>query len=350
MSNAISHNKYDEVLQYIVTEIKSTRVTLAHRVNSAMMQMYWNIGKRLSVEKLEKGYGGSVVKRLSADLQQEFPDTTGFSPRNLWNMKNFYEFYVLADEKVQRSVALLPWRHNILIISKVKTLDEAVFYINSALELGLTHDVLLNFIKADSYKNTKILPKHNNFAHTLPENLQEQASEILKSTYNLEMLGLKHPFKERELELRLVEKIKFFMLELGTGFTFIGNQHRLTHNDKEYFVDLLFFNRKVHSLVAIDLKIGEFEPEFVGKMNYYLGLLDDKMKQEDENLSIGIILCASKGKVDIELALRDFNKPIGVAEYQLQFPEKEIKELIRREIDDFATEKNAARIKTHTKN
>jgi predicted nuclease of restriction endonuclease-like (RecB) superfamily len=334
-----AHNQYNEMLRCIITEIKSTRVVLAQRINSGMMQMYWNIGKRLSLEKLEKGYGGGVVKRLSADLQQEFPDTTGFSPRNLWNMKNFYEFYALADEKVQRCVALLPWRHNILIISKTKSMNEAVFYINSALELGLTHDILLNFIKADTYRYKKLEEKTHNFALTLPEHLQEQANEILKSTYNLEMLGLKHPLKERELERRLVEKIKFFLLELGTGFTFIGNQHRLTHNDKDYFVDLLLFNRKMHSLVAIDLKVGEFEPEFVGKMNYYLGLLDDKMKQDDENPSIGIILCATKGKVDIELALRDFKKPIGVAEYMLQFPEKEIKEIISREIKEFTAKK-----------
>jgi len=203
----------------------------------------------------------------------------------------------------------------------------------------LSRNVLLNFIKANGYKNAKLLPKHNNFALTLPEDMQEQANEILKSTYNLEMLGLKHPLKERELERRLVEKIKFFLLELGTGFSFIGNQYHLTHNDKDYFVDLLFFNRELHSLVAIDLKVGEFEPEFVGKMNYYLGLLDNKMKQDDENPSIGIILCATKGKVDIELALRDFNKPIGVAEYMLQFPEKEIKELINREVEEFNAEK-----------
>jgi len=338
------------MLRYIITEIKSTRVTLAHRVNAAMMQMYWNIGKRLSIEKLEKGYGSSVVKRLSVDLKHEFPDTTGFSPRNLWNMKNFYDFYKLADEKVQRCVALLPWRHNILIISKTKTIDEAEFYINSALELGLTHDLLLNFIKANSYKYKILEPNTHNFSFTLPEHLQEQANEILKSTYNLEMLGLKHPLKECELERRLVEKIKFFLLELGTGFTFIGNQHRLTHNDKDYFVDLLFFNRKLHALVAIDLKVGEFEPEFIGKMNYYLGLLDDKNKQDDENPSIGIILCATKGKVDIELALRDFNKPIGVAEYLLQFPEKEIKELINREVEEFTAEKIVQKRKKQIKN
>jgi predicted nuclease of restriction endonuclease-like (RecB) superfamily len=339
MSNKLNHNQYSEILRYIVTEIKSTRVTLAHRVNSAMMQMYWNIGKRLSEEQLEKGYGSSVVKRLSTDLRQEFPDTAGFSPRNLWNMKNFYEFYALADKKVQQLAALLPWMHNVLIISKVTSLEEAAYYLKEAHENSLSRNVLLNFIKANSFGNARILPKHSNFALTLPEQLQEQANEILKSTYNLEMLGLKHPLKERELELRLVEKIKFFLLELGTGFTFIGNQYRLTHNDKEYFIDLLLFNRKIHSLVAIDLKIGEFEPEYIGKMNYYLGLLDDKMKQGDENPSIGIILCASKGKVDVELALRDFNKPIGVAEYKLQFPEKEIKELINREVEEFEAEK-----------
>jgi len=335
----LNHNQYNEMLRYIVIEIKSTRVTLARKVNSAMMQMYWNIGKRLSEEQLEKGYGNSVVRRLSADLKQEFPDTLGFSPRNLWDMKRFYEFYFFADKKVRQLVALLPWKHNLLILSHASSIDEARYYVELTHENSLSRNVLLNYIKADSYKNAKILPKHSNFSLTLPDKLQEQANEILKSTYNLEMLGLKHPLKERELELRLVEKIKFFLLELGTGFTFIGNQYRLTHNDKEYFIDLLLFNRKIHSLVAIDLKIGEFQPEFIGKMNYYLGLLDDKLKQKDENPSIGIILCASKGKVDIELALRDFNKPIGVAEYKLEFPEKEIKDLINREVEEFTAEK-----------
>jgi predicted nuclease of restriction endonuclease-like (RecB) superfamily len=250
-------------------------------------------------------------------------------------MKNFYEFYALADEKVQRSVALLPWRHHLLIMSKVKSLTEAQYYIELAHENSLSRDMLLNFIKADSYRHKVLTPKIHNFALTLSENLQEHADEILKSTYNLEMLGLKHPVKERDLEHSLVEKIKYFLLELGTGFTFIGNQHRLTHNDEEYFIDLLFFNRKIHSLVAIELKVGTFKPEYVGKMNYYLGLLDLYLKQDDENPSIGIILCADKGKVDIELALRDFNKPIGVAEYMLYFPEKEIKELISTEMQKF---------------
>jgi len=326
------HSQYNDMLRQIVTEIKSTRVIIARRVNSAMMQMYWNIGKRLSVEGLEKGYGSSVVKRLAMDLQQEFPDTTGFSVRNLWNMKKFYEFYALADEKMQRSVALLPWRHNLLIISKVNSLSEAKYYIEQSLENSWSRDVLLNFIKADTYKHAELLPKQHNFERTLPEDLQEQADEILKSTYNLEFLGLTNPVKELELERRLVEKIKLFLLELGNGFSFIGNQYRLVLNNKDYSVDLLFFNRKLRSLVAIDLKVSEFKPEYIGKMNFYLGLLDDQVKQADENPSIGIVLCADKDHVEVEVALRDVNKPIGVADYQLQFPEKELKELISNEI------------------
>ena len=336
--NNLTNSEYTSLLRDIITDIKSTRVVVAHKINSSIMQLYWNIGKRLSSDVSEKGYGSSVVKRLSADLTLEFPDISGFSPRNLWNMKNFYEFYKLADVKVQRCVALLPWRHNILIFSRIKSLKEAEFYIESALEFGWTRDILLNFIKADTYKRQKLEPKTHNFLQTLPEQLQDQANEILKSKYNVSFIISEKPLKERDLEKRLVEKIKYFLLELGTGFSFIGNQYRVTHNEKEYFVDMLFFNRKLHSLVAIDLKIGCFEPEYVGKMNYYLGVLDEQIKQEDENPSIGIILCADKGQVDIELALRDFHKPIAVAELAFDFPEKEIKELINREVEAYKLE------------
>ena len=252
MTDEIKYNQYNEMLRHIITEIKTTRVVLAQRINSGMMQMYWNIGKRLSEEKMEKGYGANVVKRLSQDLKQEFPDTTGFSPRNLWDMKKFYEFYYLANEKLRQDVAVLPWKHNLLIMSSSDSLKEAQYYVELTHENSLSRNVLLNFIKADSYRNSKVLPKHNNFALTLPEDFQDQANEILKSNYNIKMLDMKLPFKERDLEKRIVEKIKYFLLELGTGFTFIGNQYRLTHNDKDYYVDLLFFNRKIHSLVAID--------------------------------------------------------------------------------------------------
>jgi predicted nuclease of restriction endonuclease-like (RecB) superfamily len=327
------------MLRQIIAEVKSMRVIVANRINTSVMQLYWNIGKKLSEEGLEKGYGSSVVKRLAADLKNEFPETTGFSPRNLWDMKRFYEYYALSNEKLRQAVAVLPWKHNLLIMSMSKSIEEARFYVESVVDMGWTRNVLLNFIKADTYSHAKLLPKQHNFERALPELLQEQANEMLKSTYNLDFIGITQPIKERDLERRLVEKIKFFLLELGNGFSFIGNQYRLVLNEKEYFVDLLFFNRKLKALVAIELKIGTFEPEFVGKMNFYLGLLDDQVKQPDENPSIGIILCADKDHVEVEIALRNVSKPIGVADYQLQFPEKELKALISSELKN-ATNKN----------
>lgn len=345
MENGISTNKYNEMLREIIAEVKMTRVVIANRVSASLTQLYWNIGKRLASEKLKKGYGGKVVEQLSADLKSEFPDTDGFSPRSLWDMKRLYEFYTESDsilprdvavsenEILPQAVAVLPWGHNRLILSKIKNRSEALYYADAAVKMGWTRNLLLNFIKADTYRNAKELPKLHNFEATLPEHLQKRADEILKTTYNLGFLGIRHQIKERELERRLVDKIKLFLLELGDGFSFIGNQYRLTLGQKEYFVDLLFFNRKIQSLIAIDLKIGAFEPEFIGKMNHYLGLLDDQVKMSGENPSIGIILCAEKDHIDVEVALRDFHKPIGVAEYQTIFPEKEIKSLINREMN-----------------
>jgi predicted nuclease of restriction endonuclease-like (RecB) superfamily len=350
MENDISINHYNEMLRGIIAEVKMTRVVVANRLCVSLTQLYWNIGKRLSCEKLERGYGGKVVEQLSVDLKSEFPASEGFSPRSLWDMKRFYEFYTEENqilpqavaesgsrEKLPQVVAELPWGHNRLILSKIKDKEEALYYVEAAVKMGWTRNLLLNFIKADTYRNVKKMPKLNNFRTTLPEHLQEQATEILKSTYNLGFIDITHQFKEMELERRIVEKIKLFLLELGDGFSFIGNQQRLVLNQKEYFVDLLFFNRKIRSLVAIDLKIGSFEPEFVGKMNHYLGLLDDQMKMPDENPSIGIILCAEKDHIEVEVALRDFHKPIGVAEYKTIFPEKEIRTMISRELNQSET-------------
>ena len=324
-------NNYNDILNQIIAEIKSARVNAARRVNTSMMQAYWNIGHKLSKEKVEKGYGGNVVERLSVDIKSEFPTLKGFSPRNLWDMKRFYEFYCDTDIKLRQSVAVLPWKHNLIIMDKIKNVTEAKFYVDSALEMGWTRDVLLNFINADAYRNAD-KPKLHNFNKALPEHLQDQADEILKSSYNLSFLNIDKPVKELELERRIIEKIKLFILELGKGFSFIGNQYRLTLDNEDFFVDLLFFNRVLKCLVAIDLKIGKFKPEYVGKMNFYLGLLDDQIKMKGESPSIGIILCADKTNVKVEVALRDVNKPIGIAEYKLQLPEKKLKELISNEL------------------
>ena len=254
----------------------------------------------------------------------------GLSPRNLWDMKRFYERYRLTDSKLRQAVAVLPWGHNVLLLNKVHSLEAAEFYAFEAVTKGWTRDWLLNAIKMDSYAQKQI--KSHNFSETLPEIDADYANEVFKDTYNLGFLGITEKIKETELEKRLIEKIKSFVLELGKGFSFIGNQYRLEYNGKEYFVDMLFFHRGLRSLVAIELKIGTFKAEYVGKMNLYLSLLDKLEKGENENQSIGIVLCADKDHLDVEIALQDINKPIGVAEYQLLLPKDKLQNLLIDEI------------------
>ena len=306
-------------------------MSLARKVNTATMTTYWNIGKLLFEEKLDGGYGSGIVNRLSIDLKEQFPDM-GLSPRNLWYMKRFYERYYQTDIKLQRSVAVLPWGHNILLMDKVSSNEEAEFYATQAVEKGWKKELLLNAVKMNTYASRQTQIQSNNFDVTLPVAQADYANEVFRSSYNLGFLGVTEPIKELELEKRLVNKIKSFIMELGRGFTFIGNQYRLEYNNKEYVVDMLFFHRGLRSLVAIELKIGAFKAEYVGKMNLYLSLLDRLEKGENENQSIGIILCADRDHLDVEIALQDINKPIGVAEYQLLLPNEELQNLVFEEI------------------
>jgi len=274
---------------------------------------------------------------LSVDLKIEFPDM-GLSPRNLWNMKRFYERYYQADTKLLQAVAVLPWGHNLLLLDKGQPLEEVLIYACETLAKGWSRDLLLNAIKIDTYTLTQKQLKSNNFDITLPETHAEYANEVFRSSYNLGFLGITEPVRELELEQRLIGKIKAFILELGKGFSFIGNQYRLEYNSKEYFVDMLFFHRGLQSLVAIELKIGSFKAEYIGKMNLYLSLLDRLEKGENENQSIGIILCADRDHLDVEIALHDVNKPIGNAEYQLLLPKEELQTMLLKEIKTIENE------------
>ena len=320
---SINEAAYNEILNLALIEIRSARTFIAKQVNSATTSVYWNLGKLLFEKHLEEGYGSGVVKQLSVDLKMEFPDM-GVSPRNLWDMKRFYERYSQSSTKLRQAVAVLPWGHNLLLMNKISDDAQVDFYANETLNKGWSRDLLLNAIKLDSFSRLQKQVKSNNFDNTLPVTSAEYANEVFRSSYNLGFLGITEPIKEIELEKRLIAKIRTFILELGRGFSFIGNQFRLEYNGKEYFVDMLFFHRGLQSLVAIDLKIGSFKAEYVGKMNLYLSLLDRFEKTENENKSIGIILCADKDHLDVEIALQDVNKPIAVAEYKLLLPVKEL--------------------------
>ena len=330
MSTLTPNFDYEEMLLQAINHIRDGRNYLAKQISSTISSVYWNIGKLLFDRHLEEGYGSGVVKQLSVDLKREFPDM-GLSPRNLWYMKRFYERYYQADTKLQRCVAVLPWRHNVLLLDKQVSDEKVIFYSNEVIEKGWSQEMLLNAIKMDTFAFQQQL-KSNNFEEILPKPHSKFANEVFRNSYNLGFLGVVDPMLEMNLEKRLVERIKQFILELGKGFSFIGNQYRLEFNNKEYFVDMLFFHRKLRSLVAIELKVGGFKPEYVGKMNFYLTLLDRLEKNTDENPSIGIILCAEKDHLEVEVALQDIHKPIGVAVYQL-LPQEELQRIILNEMN-----------------
>ena len=338
----IEKSQYQEFFSEIINKITNARQTVLTSINNEQIQLYFEIGK-LIVNKQEKlGWGKSVIEKLSLDLKKEYDHSSGFSTRNLWNMRRFYAEYN-DDQILQQLVAEIPWGHNLLIMNKIQSRNERRYYIDATKKLGWSRSVLLNQIKADAYKFHKQLPKQTNFPNSLPVHLAEQANETMKSVYTLDFLGITKPVLERELENRLIQKVKNLIMELGYGFCFIGNQFKLKLRDKEYFIDLLFYHRILKCLVAIELKTVEFEPEFAGKMNFYLELLDEQQKQKEDNPSIGLILCPEKDHLVVEYALRIQNKPIGVAEYRLtkELPEslkgklptvKELEEKIKDEL------------------
>ena len=334
----INEQGYDDLLRQAVAVIDHSRSLMAMQACSISSNAYWGIGKLLYDRKLDSKHGDAVVKRLSVDLKQRYPDM-GLSPRNMWDMKKFYIRYKESDEKVRQRVAVLPWHDNLLLMREYKDDDQAViYYAQETIRKGWNRDLLLNAIKMKMHEKS-LAAVDNNFSETLPVPQANYANEVFKDGYNLGFLGVTEPIAELELERRLVEKIKLFLLELGKGFTFIGNQHELEYNGKTSRVDMLFFHRGLHCLVAVDLKIGEFLPEYAGKMNYYLSLLDRLERQPDENPSIGIILCAEKDHVQVELALEDMGKPIGVADYQMILPKEELQKAIADEIKQYESDR-----------
>ena len=336
---SIGSSDYAEMLRHAVAVIEHARTEIARHVNGYVSTAYWEIGQMLHERKIESGYGDNIVKRLSADLKERYPKM-GVSPRQLWNMKKFYERYAEHGEKLLRSVALLPWSHNLLLLNKGLDDNATLYYAQETVAKGWNRDLLLNAIKLNMYETQALARVDNNFDRTLPAEQVKYANEVFRSSYNLGFLGVTSPILELELEDRLVKAITRFLMELGNGFTFIGNQHVLEYNGKENKVDMLFFHRGLRCLVAVDLKIGAFKPEYAGKMNYYLSLLDRLERGADENRSIGIILCAEKDRVEVELALEDMGKPIGVADYQLIVPKEKLQKVLADEIKAFSEEKD----------
>ena len=322
---------YQELLHDTIAVIESSRIHIAKQINMHVISSHWEIGKLLEERKLDSKHGDQIVKRLSGDLKGRYPNM-GLSPRNLWDMKRFYLRYYQEDIKLRQLVAVLPWGHNLLLLNNDLSSEHILFYANEVISKNWSRSMLLLALKSEYHLSIQASEKSNNFAITMSEENAEYANEIFRSRYHLGFIDAIEPLKELDLERHLVNKITSFIMELGNGFSFIGNQHTLSYNNKEYHVDLLFFHRKLRSMIAIELKIGEFKPEYIGKMNFYLSLLDKLEKAPDENPSIGIILCAGKDHLEVELALQDINKPIGVAEFQYLLPQNKLETMITNEI------------------
>lgn len=320
-----SNTEYKQWLTDLKKRIRQSQLKAAVKVNSELINLYWSMGKDI-VEKQETSqYGDGLIKQLSCDLKSEFPDLKGFSESNLKFIRQWYQFYNAGFEKgqqpvsffknVQQLVAQIPWGHNLKIISKCETIDDALFYINKTIEFGWSRDMLDTHLKLNEHK--RVGNSTTNFELTLPPIQSDLAQQVLKDPYNFDFLTLSENYKERELEDALTENVTRFLLELGSGFAYVGRQVPLTVGNKEFFIDLLFYHLKLRCYVVIELKAVEFIPEFAGKLSFYLSAVNDLLAHPMDNPTIGLMICKSKDSFVAEYALKGINQPIGVSEYEL---------------------------------
>jgi predicted nuclease of restriction endonuclease-like (RecB) superfamily len=311
--NKLLPKEYGVLLSDIKERVRTAQYAALKAVNQELVGLYWDIGRMIVGQQTIASWGKAVVEKLADDLQQEFPGIKGFSASNLWRAKLFYETYA-TSEKLAPLVREIGWSHNLIIFERCKDPLEREFYIRMTRKFGWTKNVLIHQIENQSYEKT--LLGQTNFDKTLSPELRAQAKLAVKDEYTFDFLEMGIDHSERELERALIARIEDFLRAMGGLFTFVGSQFRLEVDTKDYFIDLLLFHRRLKCLVAIDLKIGEFEPEFVGKMQFYLAALDAQVRLGGENPSIGIILCKEKSRTIVEYALLDARKPIGVATYR----------------------------------
>jgi predicted nuclease of restriction endonuclease-like (RecB) superfamily len=318
--------EYKSFLSAIKERIYKSQYQALKKVNIELIDLYWSIGEDIVEKQKKLGWGKSVVEILSKDLQKEFPGVHGFSSANLWRMRKFFLAYN-QSKKLAPMVREIGWSHNIAIFEKCKNDLEKEFYIRMTKKYGWSKNVLINYIEGKSYE--RYLINQTNFDKTLDKDYSQQAKLAVKDTYNFDFLELGEAHLEREFELGLVNSIRIFLLEMGSEYAFIGNQFKVEVDESEFFIDLLLYHRKLNCLVAIELKVTEFKPEYAGKMQFYLAALDEKVKQEHENPTIGIIICKTKQRTIVEYTLKQTNSPMGVAEYSLskKLP-KELKGLL----------------------
>lgn len=329
MAEKVKYDDYKNWLTEVKIRIKNSQIKAAIKVNQELLKLYWSFGKDFAEKQLESTWGSGFFNKVSSDLKSEFPDMKGFSPRNLRYCKSFYLLYSQSDIILQQVVAKLdseifsiPWGHHIELITKCKSVGEALFYIEKTIDNGWSRSVLINYLDTNLYESKgKAI---TNFERLLPPPMSDLAQQTLKDPYNFDFLMIRQDYNELELEKALTENITRFLLELGSGFAFVGRQYCIEVSGKEFFIDLLFYHIKLRSYIVVELKVGEFKPEHLGQLGFYVAAIDHQIKQGDDNQTIGLLICKTKDSVIAEYALSATNLPIGISQYELQklMPEK----------------------------
>ena len=344
LSGPVDSTGYPALLDQIKSRIRAAQIKAALSVNRELIELYWSIGRDIVERQRIAGWGKSVVERLASDLQSEFPGISVVSARNIWHARAFYLGYSDRAAKLKQPVSFfsddttlkqavsespdptlpavlgqIPWGHNIVLLQKIKDRAKRLWYAQQTIANGWSRSMLVHWIESDLYtRQGKAL---HNFKATLPAPQSDLAAELIKDPYNFDFLTLKADAAERELEQGLLAHIRRFLLELGAGFAFVGQQVPVVVEGETYFLDLLFYQLKLRCFLVIDLKVEPFQPEFAGKMNFYLSTVDEQMRHPDDNPSIGLILCRDRNKTVVEYALRDLRKPVGVARYKTRLVE-----------------------------
>lgn len=305
---------YPQILENLKAEIRRAQLKAVLSANSQMLLLYWQIGKTIIEQQQQASWGDKITKRLADDLKREFPDIKGFSLRNLNYMRQFASAYPNFTI-VQRPVAQLPWAHHVVLIDKVKDEQQRNFYMQKSLENGWSRDVLSLQIKSGLHIRQGSAV--TNFTATLPSPQSDLAQQVLKDPYIFDFLTITDDYQEKDLEKGLIDHIAKFLVELGAGFAYVGRQYHLEVGEDDYYLDLLFYHLKLRCYVVIEFKKGKFKPEHAGKLNFYLSVVDDKIRHAEDKATIGLLICQEKNRIVAEYALKDISKPIGISEYQL---------------------------------
>ncbi|PHS36838.1 MAG: hypothetical protein COB07_11975 [Sulfurovum sp.] len=306
---------YYSFLGDIKNSIKLAQQKAFNSVNKEMITLYFNIGSMIDKRQKELGWGAKVIDKLSRDISKEFPEMKSFSTRNMKRMLRFYKEYSDESSKVPLPVAQIPWTHNIILIEKIKDKKLRYWYIQKVLENGWSKDVMSLMIKSEVHKREGSLV--SNFQNVLPSNESDLVQQSFKDPYRFDFLTITEPFRERELENSLIKNMEKFLIELGSGFAFVGRQYKLEVGDDDFYIDLLFYHLKLRCFIVVELKKGKFKPEYSGQVNFYCSAIDSVLAQESDNATIGLILCQEKNEIVAEYSLRNMSQPIGISQYAL---------------------------------